>query len=326
VTDVTNASRTMLMNLKTLQWDEDLCKNFGIPTHMLPKIKSNSEIYGDISSGGLKGIPVAGAIGDQQAATLGQLCVEAGMAKNTYGTGCFMLLNTGTKMIPSNSGLLTTSLYQLGPEADAHYALEGSVAIAGQGVKWLRDQLKLIDSAADIEKFASEVEDSGGVYIVPAFGGLFAPYWNSAALGTVVGMTLHTERAHYCRALLEATCYQTYDILEAMQKDSGIELNTLRVDGGMTMNNLLMQMQSDVTQVTVARPVFVETTILGATICAGLAVGYWKSLEEAVGLISKSVEFTEFKPKMNEETQKEKIMGWKRAVKACLAFAESSNP
>ncbi len=281
VTDVTNASRTMLMNLYTLNWDADIAATMGVPLNMLPAVRSSSEVYGYTTPNGPFGgrIPVSGDLGDQQAATVGQACFSPGEAKNTYGTGCFMLLNTGTEVVPSNSGLLTTLCYKFGNEP-AVYALEGSIAITGALVQWLRDNLKLIDSSPDVEALAQTVEDNGGIYFVPAFSGLFAPYWRSDARGAIVGMTRYVTRGHFARATLEATAYQTREVLDAMNKDSGVDLTALKVDGGMVHNNLLMQFQADVLGVPVIRPKVAETTALGAAYAAGLAVGFWKNTDE----------------------------------------------
>jgi glycerol kinase len=281
VTDVTNASRTMLMDLKTLQWDKEICDIMGIPIGMLPEIRSSSEIYGHTKAEGpfRSVIPIAGDLGDQQAATVGQTCFDVGEAKNTYGTGCFMLLNTGTNIVQSKSGLLTTLCYQFGDE-DAVYALEGSIAITGALVQWLRDNLKLIDSAPEIENLSRTVEDNGGIYFVPAFSGLFAPYWRMDARGVIVGLTRYVNRGHFARAVLEATAYQTREVIDAMNVDSGVELRSLKVDGGMVRNDLLMQFQADVLGVPVIRPTVPETTALGAAYSAGHAVGFWKNQDE----------------------------------------------
>jgi glycerol kinase len=281
VTDVTNASRTMLMNLETLDWNEEIAGLMGIPPAMLPRIASSSEIYGYTTADGPFGgrVPIAGSLGDQQAATVGQSCFSAGEAKNTYGTGCFLILNTGTRPVPSKYGLLTTVGYKFGDEA-AVYALEGSIAITGALVQWLRDNLKMIDSASDIEELARTVEDNGGIYFVPAFSGLFAPYWRSDARGVIAGLTRYVNRGHFARATLEATAYQTREVVDAMNKDSGVELKALKVDGGMVYNNVLMQFQADVLGVPVIRPKVAETTALGAAYAAGLAVGFWKDTDE----------------------------------------------
>ena len=281
VTDVTNASRTMLMHLDTLDWDEEICNLMTIPRAMLPKICSSSEIYGQtLDHGPFKGaVPLAGDLGDQQAATVGQTCFESGEAKNTYGTGCFMILNTGEEIVQSKHGLLTTLCYQFGEEKPV-YALEGSIAITGALVQWLRDNLRMIDSAPEIEKLAKTVEDNGGIYFVPAFSGLFAPYWRSDARGAIVGLTRFVNRGHIARAVLEATAFQTREVLDAMNADSGVALKALKVDGGMVQNNLLMQFQADVLDVPVIRPKVAETTALGAAYAAGYAVGFWTSKEE----------------------------------------------
>jgi glycerol kinase len=281
VTDVTNASRTMLMDLETLQWDPEICESMGIPMGMLPEIRSSSEVYGYSTAEGPFGevIPVSGVLGDQQAATVGQACFRIGEAKNTYGTGCFMLLNTGTEIVQSENGLLTTVCYKFGNE-NTVYALEGSIAITGALVQWLRDNLRLIDSASEIEDLAKTVEDNGGIYFVPAFSGLFAPYWRTDARGVIVGLTRYVNRGHFARAVLEATAYQTREVLDAMNADSGVVLKSLKVDGGMVRNELLMQFQADVLGVPVIRPTVPETTALGAAYAAGYAVGFWKSQDE----------------------------------------------
>jgi glycerol kinase len=281
VTDVTNASRTMLMNLETLNWSESIAAEMTIPLSMLPEIKSSSLVYGHTRANGPFGgrIPVAGDLGDQQAATVGQACFSPGEAKNTYGTGCFMILNTGEKIVPSKSGLLTTLCYKFGDEP-AVYALEGSIAITGALVQWLRDNLDFFDFSPHIEDYAKSVEDNGGVYFVPAFSGLFAPYWRSDARGAIVGLTRYVKKGHIARAALEATAYQTREVLDAMNNDSGVPLKALKVDGGMVYNDTLMQFQSDVLDVPVVRPKVAETTALGAAYAAGYAVGFWKSTDE----------------------------------------------
>jgi glycerol kinase len=310
VTDVSNASRTMLMNLATLDWDEDILKVMGIPRSMLPKICSSSDVYGKIKSGPLAGLPVAGDLGDQQAALFGQTCYTPGEAKNTYGTGCFMLLNTGTKPVPSKSGLLTTLGYKIGNQP-AVYALEGSIAITGALVQWLRDNLGMIQKSADIEALAASVEDNGGIYFVPAFSGLFAPYWRSDARGAIVGLTRYVNKGHLGRAVLEATAYQTREVLDAMNKDSGVNLTALKVDGGMVFNELLMQFQSDILGVPVIRPKVAETTALGAAYAAGLAVGFWSSFDELRANWGKDKEWD---PKMDEAARAHLYADWKRAV------------
>jgi glycerol kinase len=281
VTDVTNASRTMLMDLRKLAWDEEICGIMGVPVEILPEIRTSSEIYGHTVTDGPFGarVPIAGDLGDQQAATVGQACFGIGEAKNTYGTGCFMLLNTGTEVIPSTHGLLTTVCYQFGGE-EPIYALEGSVAITGALVQWLRDNLKLIDTSPEVEDLAKTVGDNGGVYFVPAFSGLFAPYWRNDARGAIVGLTRYANRGHLARAALEATAFQTREVLDAMNADSGVELKSLKVDGGMVTNDLLMQFQADVLGVPVIRPTVPETTALGSAYAAGYAVGFWKTRDE----------------------------------------------
>jgi glycerol kinase len=313
VTDVTNASRTLLMNLQTLDWDEDILRLFAIPRSMLPKICSSSEVYGHVGArhvAPLQGIPVSGDLGDQQAALFGQTCFNPGEAKNTYGTGCFMLLNMGELPVPSNSGLLTTLGYKIGSQK-AVYALEGSIAITGALVQWLRDNLDLIQKSADVETLARTVEDSGGIYFVPAFSGLFAPYWRSDARGAIVGMTRCVNKGHLARAVLEATAYQTREVLDAMEKDSGVKLTALKVDGGMVYNELLMQFQADILDVPVIRPKVAETTALGAAYAAGLAVGFWKNFDELRANWGKD---KEWKPQMDATTRDRLYGGWKKAV------------
>jgi glycerol kinase len=281
VTDVSNASRTMLMNLNTLDWDADIAKVMGVPLSMLPKVVPSSAVYGHTKEDGPFGgrIPVSGDLGDQQAATVGQAALSPGEAKNTYGTGCFMLMNTGTEAVPSKNGLLTTLCYKFG-DKPAVYALEGSIAITGALVQWLRDNLGMIEKSPDVEKLAGTVEDNGGIYFVPAFSGLFAPYWKSDARGAIVGLTRYVNKGHIARAALEATAYQTREVLDAMNADSGVELTALKVDGGMVYNDTLMQFQADVLGVPVIRPQVAETTALGAAYAAGLAVGFWKSEDD----------------------------------------------
>jgi glycerol kinase len=317
VTDVTNASRTMLMNLETLDWDEENLKLMGIPRSMLPDIKASSEVYGT-GVGVLAGIPIAGDLGDQQAALFGQTCFSAGEAKNTYGTGCFMLLNTGTKPVPSKNGLLTTLGYKIGKEP-AVYALEGSIAITGALVQWLRDNLGLIQKSSDIEALANTVEDNGGIYFVPAFSGLFAPYWKSDARGVIVGMTRYVNKGHIARAALEATAYQTREVLEAMNKDSGVPLTALKVDGGMVFNNTLMQFQSDILGVPVIRPKVAETTALGAAYAAGLAVGFWAKVEDLRA--NWGVDKT-WEPKMDSAKRATLFNGWLEAVKRTFGWVK----
>lgn len=311
VTDYSNASRTLLYNIKELKWDEKILAELGIPASMLPEVRPSSEVYGHTDENTFGGalIPIAGIAGDQQAALFGQACYSEGMAKNTYGTGCFMLMNTGERMVPSKNGLLTTIAWGL--DGKVEYALEGSIFIAGASIQWLRDELKLISDAADSEYYASKVQDTNGVYVVPAFAGLGAPYWDMYARGTIVGLTRGANRNHLIRATLESIAYQTRDVLEAMQEDSGIELATLKVDGGATKNNFLMQFQSDILGTDVARPEVTETTALGAAYLAGLAVGFWTSKEE----ISKNwaVE-RQFAPEVDDAKRTELYAGWKKAV------------
>ncbi len=317
VTDVSNASRTMLMNLETLDWDPDMLKVMGIPRAMLPAIMPSSAVYGK-AVGELEGIPVAGDLGDQQAALFGQTCFSAGEAKNTYGTGCFMLLNTGTKPVQSKNGLLTTLGYKIGQEK-AVYCLEGSIAITGALVQWLRDNLGLIQKSADIEALAKTVEDNGGIYFVPAFSGLFAPYWKSDARGAIVGMTRYVNKGHIARAALEATAFQTREVLDAMNKDLGVNLTALKVDGGMVYNELLMQFQSDILGVPVIRPKVAETTALGAAYAAGLAVGFWKNVEDLRANWAKD---KEWKPKMDFALRDKQYKGWKKAVTRTFEWIE----
>lgn len=317
-TDVTNASRTLLMDLKTLDWDIEILQTLDIPRSMLPAIRSSSEIYGYTLIGGTR-IPVAGDLGDQHAALFGQACFDPGEAKNTYGTGCFMLINTGENLTPSRFGLLTTLSYKIG-SAPAIYALEGSIAIAGALVQWLRDNLGLIEKSSDIEPLARTVEDSGGIYFVPAFSGLFAPYWRSDARGALVGMTRYINRGHIARAVLEATAFQTREVVEAMEKDSGVRLSRLKVDGGMVTNEMLMQFQSDMLDVPVVRPRVPETTSLGAAYAAGLAVGFWDSID---ALRANWQQDREWQPAM-EGAQREKLFaGWKKAVTRTFDWVES---
>jgi glycerol kinase len=309
VTDVTNASRTLLMNLSTLDWDDELLHLLDIPRAMLPQVRSSSEVY-EAARGALGGVPVAGDLGDQHAALFGQACFTAGEAKNTYGTGCFMLLNTGEKPVPSKSGLLTTLGYKIG-EQKAVYALEGSIAITGALVQWLRDNLGLIKKSADVEQLAGTVEDNGGIYFVPAFSGLFAPYWRSDARGAIVGLTRYVNKGHIARAALEATAYQTREVLEAMEKDSGVKLTDLKVDGGMVFDELLMQFQADMLDVPVIRPKVTETTALGAAYAAGLAVGFWKNFDELRAHWGKD---KEWQPHMDSSKREALYAGWKKAV------------
>jgi len=317
VTDVSNASRTMLMNLETLDWDPDMLKIMGIPRAMLPDIKPSSAVYG-YAKGALEGIPVAGDLGDQQAALFGQTCFSAGEAKNTYGTGCFMLLNTGTKPVQSKNGLLTTLGYKIGDQP-AVYCLEGSIAITGALIQWLRDNLKMIDKSPDVEPLAASVEDNGGIYFVPAFSGLFAPYWKSDARGAIVGMTRYVTRGHIARAALEATAFQTREVLDAMNADSGVPLTALKVDGGMVYNELLMQFQADILGVPVVRPQVAETTALGAAYAAGLAVGFWENVEDLRANWAKDKEWD---PKMDAELRDKEYKGWKKAVTKTFDWVE----
>jgi glycerol kinase len=317
VTDVTNASRTMLMNLETLDWDPEMLKIMGVPKVMLPKIMPSSAIYG-MAAGELDGIPVAGDLGDQQAALFGQTCFDPGEAKNTYGTGCFMLLNTGTKPVQSKNGLLTTLGYKIGDQP-AVYALEGSIAITGALIQWLRDNLNMIAKSSDVEALAKSVDDNGGIYFVPAFSGLFAPYWKSDARGVIVGMTRYVNKGHIARAALEATAFQTREVLDAMNKDSGVELTALKVDGGMVFNELLMQFQSDILGVPVIRPTVAETTALGAAYAAGLAVGFWAKVDDLRANWGKD---REWEPKMSAEKREELHHGWLKAVTRTFDWVE----
>ena len=322
VTDVTNASRTMLMDLQTLQWDDDLLRVFRIPLQMLPAIRSSSdsEPYGLTRRSGAVGgeVPVCGDLGDQQAATVGQVCVTPGEAKNTYGTGNFMLLNTGREVVPSKAGLLTTVCYRIRDSAPI-YALEGSIAVTGSAVQWLRDQLGIIASAGEVETLAASVPDNGGIYFVPAFSGLFAPYWRSDARGAIVGLSRFNTKAHLARATLEAICFQTRAVLDAMVKDSGVRLEVLKVDGGATVNNTLMQLQADILGVPVVRPVVSETTALGAAYAAGLAVGFWKDLDDLRQNWKKD---RQWDPKWSAAQRDEAYAGWEKAVERTLNWVE----
>src|ERR1700723_3637380 len=318
VTDVSNASRTQLMDLKTLTWDPEMLKLYGIPEKMLPKIASSSEVYGNAQLDSIKAVSIAGILGDQQAALVGQTCFARGEAKNTYGTGCFLLLNTGERPVPSTHGLLTTVAYKFGA-TPAHYALEGSIAIAGALVQWLRDNLGMIETSAEIEKLARTVEDNGGVYFVPAFSGLYAPYWKPSARGVIAGLTHYANKGHLARAVLEATAFQTRDVLDAMEKDSRIRLNTLRVDGGMVENDLLMQFQADILNRPVVRPANNETTALGAAYAAGLAVNYFAGVEELRA--NWSADRT-WEPKMEDSKREELYRLWHRAVSKSFDWAE----
>jgi glycerol kinase len=316
-TDVSNASRTMLFNIHTCQWDEELLNLLSIPKNILPQVEPSSIVYGTTSQKiSETPIPIAGIAGDQQAALFGQLCTQPGMVKNTYGTGCFMLMNTGTKAITSNNNLLTTIAWKVNGKTE--YALEGSVFIAGAVVQWLRDSFKIIKTSSEVEPLAKSVADNGGVYIVPAFAGLGAPHWNQHARGSMFGLTRGSTDAHIARAALESICYQTYDVLKAMEADSGISIAELRVDGGATANNLLMQFQSDILGVNVVRPTITETTALGAAYLAGLAVGYWKNMDD----IKEQWQINKkFSPQMEKEQVQTLLHGWQRAVNAAIAWA-----
>src|SRR5271170_3572038 len=318
VTDVTNASRTQLMNLATLSWDKKQLELFGIPEAMMPRIASSSEVYGSAQPEEVKDIPIAGILGDQQAALFGQTCFEPGQAKNTYGTGCFLLMNTGDKPVLSKYGLLTTLAYKLG-QNPAQYALEGSVAISGALVQWMRDNLGMIQKSSDVETLARTVEDNGGVYFVPAFSGLFAPYWKSDARGVIVGLSRFNTNAHLARATLEAICYQSRDVSDAMEQDSGVHLEVLKVDGGVTANDLAMQLQADVLGVPVSRPVVAETTALGAAYAAALAVGFWAGPND---LRANWHEGKRWTPGWSEEERAGGYAGWRKAVQRTLDWVE----
>jgi glycerol kinase len=317
VTDVSNASRTMLMNLETLDWDDELLSAFGVPRAILPKISPSSAVYGE-AKGALAGIPVSGDLGDQQAATFGQAAYDVGDAKNTYGTGNFMLLNTGTDMVPSKSGLLTTLGWKLG-DAPAVYCLEGSIAITGALVQWMRDNLGLISASPEIEELAKTVEDNGGMYFVPAFSGLFAPYWRGDARGAIVGLTRYVNKGHFARAALEATAWQTREVLDAMEADSGVKLKELKVDGGMVYNDMLMQFQADSLQVPVVRPKVAETTALGAAYAAGLAVGFWGSYDDLRQNWGMDKTWT---PQMDASEIEREYAQWKKAVTRTFDWLE----
>ncbi|MDR1833155.1 MAG: glycerol kinase GlpK, partial [Propionibacteriaceae bacterium] len=319
VTDVSNASRTMLMDLHTLQWDPAIAADMTIPLSMLPQIKASSEVYGyGRPEGLLTGVPVSGDLGDQQAATFGQACFEIGAAKNTYGTGCFMLMNTGKDPVPSKNGLLTTLCYKIGDQAPV-YALEGSIAVTGSLVQWFRDNLKIIASAPEIEDLAKEVEDNGGAYFVPAFSGLFAPYWKPTARGAIVGLTRYVTKAHLARAVLEATAFQTREVLDAMEADSGVKLAELKVDGGMIANETLMQFQADQVGVPVIAPVVAETTALGAAYAAGIAVGYWNGEQD---VIDNWAEQKRWLPQADEAERARQYRNWKKAVTKTLDWVD----
>jgi glycerol kinase len=318
-TDVTNSSRTQLLNLKTLNWDEKLLDTFEIPRAVLPQVRSSSEVYGEASLPAIAGVPIAGILGDQQAALVGQACFRRGEVKNTYGTGCFLLMNTGERIIPSNFGLLTTVAYKFG-NAKAHYALEGGVAISGALVQWLRDNLGLIQKSSEVESLARTVNDNGGVYFVPAFSGLYAPYWRENARGVIAGLTRYANKGHIARAVLEATAFQTREVVEAMEKDSQIGLENLRVDGGMVGNELLMQFQADILNREVVRPAIQETTALGAAYAAGLAVNFFSGLEELRA--NWAVDRT-WRPQLAEAQREQLYKQWKKAVTRSFDWTES---
>ena len=317
VTDVTNASRTQLMDLENLRWDQEITGIYGIPERILPKIASSSEVYGTSQIDPIKGVPIAGILGDQQAALVGQTCFEVGSAKNTYGTGCFLLMNTGERLSHSKHGLISTVAYKLGSR-HVQYALEGSVAIAGALVQWMRDNLGIIDKSSGIETLAQTVKDNGGVYFVPAFSGLYAPYWKTSARGVIAGLTRFANKGHLARAVLEATAFQTREVVEAMGKDSGIPIKVLRVDGGMVENDLLMQFQSDILNLPVVRPKVKETTALGAAYAAGLAVGFYADMESLV--TNWSVD-REWSPRMDESSREQLYRSWKKAVTRSFEWA-----
>jgi glycerol kinase len=322
VTDVTNASRTLLMDLRTLDWDASAAEAIGVPLAMLPEIRSSSEVYGACKPGILIDVPVAGILGDQQAATFGQACLDVGSAKNTYGTGNFMLLNTGEEIVASKNGLLTTVCYRLG-DAKPVYALEGSIAVTGSLVQWLRDNLGIIKDAKEVEALAATVDDNGGAYFVPAFSGLFAPHWRPDARGALVGLTRFVNKGHIARAALEATAFQTREVLEAMNADSGVPLTELRVDGGMVVNETLMQFQADLLGVDVVRPVVAETTALGAAYAAGLAVGYWESTDEIRENWGEDRRWT---PQLDEAERERLFRTWKKAVERTLDWVDDDTP
>jgi glycerol kinase len=319
ITDATNASRTQLMNIFMIKWEDEVLHRLDIPWQMMPEIVPSSKPYATVTAEPLRGVLISGAIGDQQAALLGQTCTEPGEAKNTYGTGCFLLMNTGTTVVPSKLGLLTTVAYQFDKDLP-HYALEGSVAVGGALVQWLRDNLGLIQSSSDIEALARSVDDNGGVYFVPAFSGLYAPYWNAHARGIIAGLTGYANKGHIARAALEATAFQTYEVLRAMEQDSGIKLSSLRVDGGMVVNDLLMQFQSDILQVPVIRPKMIETTALGAAYAAGLAVGYWTGPKDLKR--NWSMDKT-WKPEMPQDQRNQIYMYWNKALDRSLDWDEN---
>lgn len=325
VTDVTNASRTMLMNIETLQWDADMLEVFGVPAAALPEIRPSvpEKPYGFTTVAGPLGasVPVAGVLGDQQAALFGQACFDAGTSKNTYGTGCFLLLSTGDELVHSEHGMLTTVGYKIG-NSPVRYAMEGSINVAGALVQWVRDNLGLISESPEIEKLASEVDDSGGVYFVPAFSGLFAPYWRGDARGVIVGLSGYVNKGHLARAVLEATAFQTVEIFDSMMKDSGIDITSLKVDGGMVVNELLMQFQADMLEVPVIRPSIKETTALGAAFAAGLSVGFWKDLDELKSLWKEEKRWT---PNMDKEERDNRYRLWKKAVERSFDWVEEES-
>jgi glycerol kinase len=321
ITDVSNASRTMLMDLESLTWDADIAGTIGVPTSMLPEIRASSEAYGEVKNGGLTGVQIAGDLGDQQAATFGQACFDVGEAKNTYGTGNFLLLNTGTEAVQSKNGMLTTLGYKVG-DNDAVYCLEGAIAITGALVQWLRDNLKMIKAAPEVEELAQTVEDNGGLYIVPAFSGLFAPYWKSNARGVFAGLTRYVNAGHIARATLEATAYQSREVVEAMNQDSGVDLESLKVDGGMVGNDLLMQFQADLLGVPVIRPEVAETTALGAAYAAGLATGFWASEDD---LRNNWAEDKRWEPTMDSDKRDEYYKYWKKAVTRTFDWFDSDS-
>jgi glycerol kinase len=321
ITDVTNASRTMLMDLETLSWDEDIASTIGVPLSMLPEIRASSEVYGEVKNGGFTGVQIAGDLGDQQAATFGQACFNPGEAKNTYGTGNFLLLNTGTEAVQSKNGMLTTLGYKVG-DNDAIYCLEGAIAITGALVQWLRDNLKMIKAAPEVEELAASVEDNGGLYIVPAFSGLFAPYWKSNARGVFAGLTRYVTAGHIARATLEATAFQSREVVDAMNQDSGVDLESLKVDGGMVGNDLLMQFQADILGVPVIRPEVAETTALGAAYAAGLATGFWASEDD---LRNNWAEDKRWEPNMDSAKRDEYYKFWKKAVTRTFDWFDSDS-
>jgi glycerol kinase len=319
LTDVTNASRTLFMNLETLEWDDEILGHFGVPRSMMPEIRSSSEVYGTVNEHSLlREVPIAGILGDQQAATFGQAAFDQGEAKNTYGTGNFLIFNTGTDIIHSENGLLTTLGYKLG-DAEPHYALEGSIAVTGSLIQWMRDNLGIISSASEIETLARTVDDNGGAYFVPAFSGLFAPHWRSDARGALVGLTRFVNKGHIARAALEAIAFQTREVIDAVNADSGVPLTELKVDGGATANNLLLQFQADILGVPVVRPVVAETTALGAAYAAGLAVGFWSGLDE---LRSNWQEDARWEPDMEEAERERLLRNWKKAVTKTLDWVD----